>query len=107
MNNSDFCTFRVHCTNLFEETVVQKQHLETLLSNPENVSDETVSYTNDTFYNLNTLFVTSGCKQQVCDNCKTLVEDAKAETFTKSTLYCIQAREQIKYVKYTFCRKLA
>ena len=91
-----FLITRVHCTNLFEETVVQKQNLTTILSNLENVSNETLAYTNNTFYNLNTLFVTSGCKEQVCENCKTLINEAAPPIFQKSTLYCIQAREQIK-----------
>ena len=84
---------RVHCTNLFEETVVQKDVLEKLLNN-DTVTQEIIDTTNVTFSVLDKLFVTSGCKKQICDQCS--VEEVQPMDFYKSTFYCLLARAEIK-----------
>ena len=43
---------------------------------------------------LDQLFVTSGCKQQICEQCE--VEQVHPMDFDKSTFYCLQARAEIK-----------
>ena len=86
---------RVHCTNLFEETVVQQERLERLLKNEtENATLGETETTNRTFVVLDQLFVTSGCKQQICEQCE--VEQVHPMDFDKSTFYCLQARAEIK-----------
>ena len=88
---------RVHCTNLFEETVVQQERLERLLKNEtENATLGDIETTNRTFAVLDKLFVTSGCKQQICDQCS--VTEVVPMEFVKSTFYCLQARAEINCI---------
>ena len=84
--------FRVHCTNLFEETAVQKEKLKNELKN-ESLTEEALE-TNATVEILGKLFGTSGCKEQICVTCDIAQVDPK--NFKESNWYCMQARVTVE-----------
>ena len=82
----------MHCTNLFEETVVQKEKLKNELKN-ESLTEEALE-TNATVEVLIKLFDTSGCKTQICETCDIATVDPKK--FKESDWYCMQARVTVE-----------
>ena len=83
--------FRVHCTNLFEETVVQQDLLKVKVKNGSSVKE--IKALNKTVIYLEKLFDTSGCKKQICDQCNVATIDPKE--FDVTNYYCILAREKV------------
>ena len=92
MNFNSISDFRVHCTNLFEEMVIQKLKLENELEN-ETLTEE-AAMTNETVEILGQLFDTSGCKKQICETCDIAMVDPK--DFKESNWYCMQARVKVE-----------
>ena len=92
MNFNSIFEFRVHCTNLFEEMVIQKLKLENELRNETLI--EEAAMTNDTVEILGQLFDTSGCKKQICETCDIAMVDPK--DFKESNWYCMQARVKVE-----------
>ena len=92
MNFYTIFNFRVHCTNLFEEMVIQKLKLENELENETLI--EEAAMTNDTVEILGQLFDTSGCKKQICETCDIAMVDPK--DFKESNWYCMQARVKVE-----------
>ena len=92
MNFYTIFNSRVHCTNLFEEMVIQKLKLENELKNETLI--EEAAMTNDTVEILGQLFDTSGCKKQICETCDIAMVDPK--DFKESNWYCMQARVKVE-----------
>ena len=78
---------KVHCLNLFEEYAKQNFKLKTQGSE-DGVLQETV----DT---LEKLFITSGCRNQVCDVCQGKFPFSNAETINDQVFGCMTARRII------------
>ena len=73
--------------------MVQKEVLKNELKN-ESLA-EAAEETNATVKILEDLFDTSGCKNQICDNCD-FFAGLNPKDFKESNWYCMQARKKIE-----------
>ena len=83
---------KVHCTNLFEERQVQINLLEEIERNGSSIKD--IKDRNKTIFILEKLFVASGCKQQICEQCNIAQVDPK--DFDIENYNCMRALLKIQ-----------
>ena len=83
---------KVHCMNLYEERQYQINLLEEIQKNGSN--DKEINYRNKTIFILEKLFIASGCKQQICEQCN--IAQVHPKDFEIENYNCMHALLKIQ-----------